>query len=96
MNPNSLWIKKDCTYTNLPNNNPFNNTMSVAGYYESNLKHVDLVKRLLMYGYGSGDESEDLRGDLSSGDIFGIDADFNFVDIKTGLEGMVRTPTHGI
>lgn len=68
--------------------------MSVAGYYESDLKHVDLMKRLLMYGVGSS--TSDNRGDISLGNVFGINKSKHFVNVKTGLENMNRTPTHYI
>ena len=93
INTNSLWIQEDCTCTTL-DNNPSSNIMSVAGYYESDLKHVDLMKRLLMYGVGSS--TSDNRGDISLGNVFGINKSKHFVNVKTGLENMNRTPTHYI
>ena len=89
----TLWIQEDCTCTTL-DNNPSSNIMSVAGYYESDLKHVDLMKRLLMYGVGSS--TSDNRGDISLGNVFGINKSKHFVNVKTGLENMNRTPTHYI
>ena len=86
VNVNSLWIKEDCTYTRIPNNS----NMSVAGYYQYNLKHVELLQRLLMFGIDeSGEEC-----DISLGNVYGIDMDGSFCDVKTGLEGMERNPQH--
>lgn len=37
------------------------------GWYPENLTHADIVKKLLMYGYGS-----DTKGDISRGDVYGL------------------------
>ena len=90
INVNSLWIKEDCTYRAIPNDS----TMSVAGYYRYDLKHVDLMKRLLMYGYTTDENS-----DISLGKVYGFNAQNELDDVKTGLkvdieEYMDRTPKH--
>lgn len=85
VNVNSLWIKKDCTYAGIPNNN----TMSAAGYYRYDLKQKNLLEKLLMYGYNSYEER-----DLSLGKVYGIDVCRNFDNVKTGLEDMNRNPIH--
>ena len=63
--------------------------MSVAGYYKYNRKHVQLLERLMMYGYG-----EDGKCDFSRGDVYGINKHYDFGNIKTGLENMNRNPIH--
>ena len=91
INVNSLWIKNDCTYEEIPSNA----TMSVAGYYKNDLKHIKLLERLMMFGYGANASGTLYkRRDFSRGDVYGVDMNCISHDVKTGLEGMVRNPQH--
>ena len=61
-----------------------------GGLYAKNLQQAELVKRLLMYGY-----TNDTKGCIPHGDVFGLDAQQNTpVMIKVGLDGMNRQPQH--
>ena len=96
MNVNSLWIKQDCTYAGIPvyENNSNSFLMSTVGYYRYNLKHVDLIRKLIMCGYLAENGISLESADFSRGDVYGIDMSCIFHDVKTGLDGMVRNPQH--
>ena len=87
-NPNSLWIKNDCTYLLHTLN-----VGTVTGYYNYRRKHVDLLQRLLMFGYGS--DTNNSRCDIPLGKVFGINTQGGAEEIKTGLLQMGnRHPAH--
>ena len=64
-----------------------------TGYYPGDLKHYQLVERLLMF------QSIDTRGDIPLGDVVGCDPDDENIPpqmgpMPVGLNSMNREPRH--
>ena len=60
-------------------------------YYEPGLEQAELVRRLLMYGYGG---TAIVKGDIPLGRVLGITWNGQTNLVKVGLRDMNRNPKH--
>lgn len=91
INPSSKWLKKDCTA------HIQSDIHSVAGYYQFDIKHVNLIKRLIMFGGAASADVKKERADISLDEVYGVKRNYtnntySYDYLMTGLKNLKRPP----
>jgi hypothetical protein len=60
---------------------------SGTGFYFRELTQSSMMERLVMFG-----KENSKKGDISLGNTYGFDSQGNSIHVKTGINGMDRTP----